>query len=198
MNKIKFFVAVLFLAGLFVGRGVYADGFVINLYYDANTQKLNLSGNKDNRVYRDKNADTSIVEFSKDTATGSYILKLYDANGVNFSNSEFDKQDGEFQLVIPYFSIAAKMEIVEKSNNKILSTEDLTHFMTCNVNGVCEPNIGETEGGCMGDCLGNTNKSSGVVSLESEASNLGEPESVSTEEETFLSKIFSFLTNLFR
>lgn len=199
MKNIKILLMVLFFGTIFLTQNVSADGFVINFYYDSQTKKLNLVGDKDERVFRDKNANTSIVEFSKDDTEGPYSLKLYDANGINFSISEFDKKEGSFQLIIPYFSIAAKMEIVENSSGKIIATEDLKNFMTCNGNGVCDPNIGENDKNCMGDCLVGSNKSPRTETLGADSLDSVESKVDSNpEEKSFWDKFFNFFSNLFK
>lgn len=144
----------LFAAGLFFlsVSNVFADGFVINLHYDSATKTLTFDKAAGKEVLRDQNADTSIVAFSNDMTIGPFILKLYDAQGIEISSSQFNKKDGAFQLIIPYFSLAAQLKIIEKSTDKELLVANLKEFLTCNGNGKCEPELGETTQSCLGDC----------------------------------------------
>jgi hypothetical protein len=77
---------------------------------------------------------------------------LYDSKGNEFSTSQFNKKDGAFKLIIPYFSIAAQLKIIEKSTNKEILSTDLKEYETCNGNGQCEDFLGETHLNCMDDC----------------------------------------------
>lgn len=199
----KLISAFIFALALFfsAASGARADGFVINLYY--NTAAKTLSLNKSVKsVSRDQNADTSIVEFSKDEAVGLYILKLYDAKGIEFSSSQFNKKDGAFQLIIPYFSIAAQLKVVEKSTEKELISADLKEFMTCNGNGKCEADLGETDLNCMGDCEASTSKSSTVTDTSASTKIIPLAEKVAAETDksqasSVWQKIVSFFSNLF-
>lgn len=155
MINIKKLLFLLSILVLFEVNDAKADSFVINLYFDQKTSVLTFDKQKNEDVIRDKNMEVSIVQFSKSQETGPYILKLYDVTGAEFSSTEFNKSDGSFQLIIPYFSVASKLSILEKKTNKEILSKDLTGFVTCNGNGKCEAELGETFDSCMADCLSN-------------------------------------------
>lgn len=158
---------------------VFADGFVINLYYDDTSNTLRFD-NAAESVERNQSIETSIVEFSKSdlcyvvNEDGSmydqcennsdidfrnqpfldpYILKIYDENNALFSMNAFDKREGVFQVTIPYFSLAKRLAIVERETNEEILSADLTKFMTCNGNGTCGDLLGENEFTCLSDCV---------------------------------------------
>lgn len=193
-----FAVALLFLSA----SDARADGFVINLYYNPAAKALTFNRSVKS-VSRDQNADTSIVEFSKDETVGPYILKLYDAKGIEFSSSQFDKKDGAFQLIIPYFSIAAQLKVIEKSTGKELLSADLKGFMTCNGNGRCEADLGETALNCMGDCKASASSADTAINNITTDSTVVPPagkavaETARSQASSVWQKIVNFFSNLF-
>lgn len=179
------------IIAFFVGHDAHADGFVINLYYVSSTNTLKFDEQATKNVERDTSADTSIVEFSKDETIGPYILELYNVKGIKFSENQFNKEnDKPFQLVIPYFSTAKSLRIVEKSTNAVLLSADLSEFTTCNGNGSCESNLGETRYNCMGDCSSNK-------SAQNSSVNATEKSAAVNSEESFGQKIIQFFRDLF-
>ncbi len=187
MKKKNIVMIVGCVIALCLGHDAHADGFVINLYYVSSTNTLKFDEQASKNVERKASADTSIVEFSKDTTVGPYILELYNVKGIKFSENQFNKEnDKPFQLVIPYFSTAKSLRIVEKSTNAVLLSADLSEFTTCNGNGSCEKNLGETEFNCMGDC--SSNKS---------AQNYIDKSATVNNEKSFGQKIIQFFRDLF-
>ena len=176
---------------------VYADGFVVNLFYNTTSHTLTFDKFVGENVSRDENADTSIIEFVKDETVGSYILKLYDINGVEFVSHEFNKKDGAFQLVIPYFSIANRLTIIDKSTSELLLVDDLSRYVSCNGNGKCESTLGETNLNCMGDCNASTTAQSMQVKNIDEQTNVKESAEVAESEKSIGQKIVQFFRNLF-
>lgn len=199
MNKIIKIYLIVFGIFFLSITNVLADGFVINLYYDAATKNLIFDKNASKSVLRDQNAKTSIVQFSNDDTIGPFILKLYDAQGIELSANQFNKKDGAFQLTIPYFSLATQLKIFEKSTSKELLVVDLNEFSTCNGNGKCEPNLGETDLNCMGDCKPSVVKNvsdNGSAFLTSNNSNTTNAVTTNTEELSWWQKIVLFFKNL--
>lgn len=191
MKKKNVMMIIGCIIALCVGHEVYADGFVINLYYISSTNTLKFDEQATKKVERDTSADTSIVEFSKDTTVGPYILELYNVKGIKFVENQFNKEnDKAFQLVIPYFSTAKSLRIVEKATNTVLLSADLSEFVTCNGNGSCEPNLGETEFNCMGDCSGNKSAKSYSANPADKSVEVGSQKSLGQ-------KIVQFFRDLF-
>lgn len=185
------------LSCLFIIEGAKADSFVISLNFDSKTGKLSFSNQEGGDVVRDKNIETSIIDFSKNKTTGSYILKLYDVTGAEFSSTEFDKSDKPFQLIIPYFSVASKLSIIEKSSNKEILSKNLTEFVTCNGNGKCEAELGETFNSCMGDCLSNPRTDQTVYIGDGINRDIPQDNPVIEIKKSFWQRILDFFKNLF-
>jgi hypothetical protein len=159
MKKLNYlfylFIAILALCN---PLRVRAEAFVISLYYNSATQSLSFDESLGKKVAHDQNVASSIYDFAHDNTVGQYILRLYDSSGESAVEKEFNKQDGRFSLIIPYFSIARELKIFDKNSNKELLSVDLSAFTTCNGNGVCEFEQGETGQNCIGDCAGGKNK----------------------------------------
>lgn len=195
--KTKFIFIALFC--LFFANSASADGFLVNLNFDPNTNILSFDKKAKKDVERDKNIEASIVEFSRNQEQGQYILKLYDVTGAEFSSTEFDKKDGAFQLIIPYFSVAAKMSIIQKSSNKEILSKDLSEFVSCNGNGKCEADLGESFDSCMSDCISNPRVDDTVYLGEGSGADAPENDQIPVIEvkKSLWQKILDFFKNLF-
>lgn len=154
MLKIKYIFPILFVLLFLNVKNALADAYLVHLYYNTTTKTLTFDKLTPENVSLDKNISPSISEFTQEseTVTGAYILTFYDRTNSEIISTQFDKQDGAFQLTIPYFSIATSLKIFEKSTGKELLNADLSNFTTCNGNGICEFEKGETAKNCLGDC----------------------------------------------
>lgn len=130
----------------------WAKSFSIHLYYDAKTERLSFDPEKEEKVsLRDK--FVSYSDFISEEKTGEYVLRLYESDGYGFDLTEFDKKYGSFNVNIPYFSTAKELKIFDKASGAELLQFDLSSFMTCNLNDVCEFEKGEHYYSCLGDCI---------------------------------------------
>jgi len=143
------FFLIFFILYCFNAKG---DVFSVHLFYDSNKKALFFDNESEENVSLDKEEDISIVEYAIDNSTGAYIIKLYDISGNVFSQNEFNPKVGKFDYKMPYFSVAEKMEIFEKSTNKKILETNLSNYLTCNGNGTCEFEKGENIDSCIGDC----------------------------------------------
>ncbi len=161
MPKLKYilFFIILFFLSINVKK-VFADAYVIHLYYDAKTQTLSFNNQASQNITVDKSYNPSITDFTDQSAdsSGSYLLTFYDSTNNPIISTRFNKQDGVFQITTPYFSIATSLKIFNSSNNKELLSANLTSLSTCNGNGICEYEKGETIQNCMQDCDSNNIK----------------------------------------
>ena len=131
---------------------VHASAYLIYLYYIPQDKTLDFDRKSSNNIVLDENIHPDYLAFAKKTEAGEYLLKLFDINDIEIINTEFNKSNGAFVLQIPYFSLANKLKIIEKASNKELLQADLSKYLTCNGNGICEFEKGETSLNCIGDC----------------------------------------------
>lgn len=129
-----------------------SDAFTIYFFYDTKANILSFDKFVPENVIHDTTKDISIVEFAQNKTSGEFILELYEADGKKIVSTEFNKQDGAFNLSIPYFSLATGLKVLEKSDNKELLSTNLSKFSVCNGNSICEYEKGETAQNCLGDC----------------------------------------------
>ncbi len=103
---------------------------------------------------QDKNAYISIFDFGSqaEQSTGPYALKLIDVYNHELVTLHFNAQAGNFSLTVPYFSTIQKMQVFENNNQTPILEQDLSSVNTCNANGVCEFEKGESGAGCIIDC----------------------------------------------
>jgi hypothetical protein len=160
MQKIKYFTFIILTFSFLNIQTVFASSYTIHLYYDTASQKLSFDKFADSKVSLDKSSNPSILEFVResDTASGAYVLTFYETTGNEIISTKFDVQSGAFQLAIPFFSTADKLTIFKTGSNEEVLSTDLSAFTTCNGNGICEYEKGETLQNCLGDC--DTNKPS--------------------------------------
>lgn len=155
LKKFFYSLFILFLSCLFFPDKAKADAFVVHFNYDAPSKKLFFEQGQD-PVSHDENASAYITDYINDQSMGPYILSLTDSQDTEIFSTQFDVQSGNFTVTIPYFSLAKTLKIIKKSENKEILSADLSSFITCNGNGVCEYEKGESLKTCIGDC-GKTN-----------------------------------------
>ena len=149
-KNIYYAVTIIFFVFLIFPVAAKADAFAIHFFYDIKTKTLRFDNAVSEPVSHDPNKYVSVVEFSKNTQPGSYILKIYDPSNNEIVSTEFNKQNGAFELDIPYFSLGYNMKVLNKSTGKEILNADLSKFNTCNGNGICEYEKGENITTCLG------------------------------------------------
>lgn len=144
----KYFIFILTLLAIPLTTHA-ASTMTINLFYSDN--KL-VFGNP--VVSQDKNAFISIIEFQNkiDVSTGDFVLKIIDCYNQELITEHFNAQPGGFSLTIPYFPTITKMQIFEKDSQQPILEQDLNYINTCNANGICELERGESGSDCIIDC----------------------------------------------
>lgn len=180
MKKTIFFSCI-FIFLISTSFQAKAEVFSIHLYYNAATNTLSFDKLKSEPVSYDKDTFLSILEFNATQGPGSYVLQLYDIDGNDALLTEFDAKEGAFDINIPYFSIGASLKIFEKSSGKEILSANLSEFITCNGNSICEFEKGETALNCIGDCA-NSNPEFSPETLNKLEDNNGSIKDVSTGE----------------
>jgi len=195
MKKNYLYIYIFGIIALFSWHDVFASSFIINLYFDDKTGNLTFDKDSSEGVTVDEDTEVSIVDFVQNENVGPYILKIYDVTGNEFSSTEFDRKSGSFKLVIPYFSIANEIKIVEKESKKEILKQDLRKYVKCNGNGKCETELGENFDDCLSDCL--NDRSGEAFNFDSGNHNPSEPAS-EVIEKSIWQKIVDFFKNLFK
>lgn len=154
MKNIKYIITILAFFLFLNIKGASADAYIIHLFYNTASKMLTFDKLVSDKVTLDKNISLSISEFTQSNAvsSGPYVLTFYDPTNNEIVSTQFDKQAGAFQLTVPYFSIASGLKIFDKVSKKEILSADLSTFATCNGNGICEFEKGETLLTCLEDC----------------------------------------------
>lgn len=113
----------------------------------------------------------SILEFSKSKTTGAYRLDLIDVSGSDVVSVPFNAAAGKFPITVPYFSIVSRFRVVSVATGAVLLEGDLSRFVTCNANGVCEHEKGENADSCISDCASGNVTFSEQTKLELDRNN---------------------------
>jgi len=146
---LNFFLIILFYAVIF--GNAKADVFVLNFNYDFNKNILNFSDQE--KVVLDKENNIPILEFiTGKRQTGDYVIRVFDIKDYELFDAEFQPKNGLFQLSIPYASTAKYLKIYIKNSNQEILNADLSQFITCNSNGICELEKKENIDTCVADC----------------------------------------------
>jgi hypothetical protein len=144
---------VVFL-GLFflLSNKAQASVFAAHLYYSSDQKNLKFDNTYPDNISLDSQKFISVFDFSDESNPGEYVAKLYDNTETILISGFFTAKAGAFSLDIPYISIADSLKIFSKSSGKELLSANLEQFITCNRNGICEFEKGETEETCLVDC----------------------------------------------
>lgn len=147
----KFFICFLILLFLNIPLLAKAETLFLNLSFDPQTKKLTFN-NEGVLVDHNTYLAPSPSRIPDDLSNYDMIVRLYDKD----NNELFAQGDnygyGNFTLTLPYFSLATKLDIQDAHTKNLLLEKNIKDLATCNGNGVCEFNKGETESSCLEDC----------------------------------------------
>jgi hypothetical protein len=147
-NYLIYFSFILFL---FLPVSVKADVFSIHFHYNTINKELSLVNNE---IILLKEKYVLPEEFQKMIGLkGEYDLTFYEANGSKIVSVEINPQNGEFSVEIPYLSLAGNCVITNNSTQKVIGRIDLSTYIRCNRNNICEFEKGENVVTCMPDCV---------------------------------------------
>jgi len=125
------------------------DVFVF--HFDRTGDKIMFDSTITNPVLKTDDPSFSFLVFSKAIHSGAYSLDLYDVSGAKAVSTKFDIAQGKSSFEVPYFSIVNRFQVVSATGATVLQG-DLSKFVTCNANGICEFEKGENNQTCLSDC----------------------------------------------
>jgi hypothetical protein len=153
--KQKLFVSILFFSACFLGlpQAALADVFEIRFYYDSAKDDLRFDRDAPYPVSLNKNKDLPIVEFDDMLLDpGPYEFLFLNAGGNQVEKRQFSPKPGAFMIEVPYYSVATAFGVRRSGSRDFFLTADIAGFSTCDNNGVCELEKGESIGTCLPDC----------------------------------------------
>ncbi len=152
-KKTSIFLLILLIAFIFFYDIAMADVFTVNFKYDFNAKKLYFS-DYNKKVILDNQKTLSLFEINEEEnkPEGDYVIKAFDPNEDELFSEEIRPTEEFFHVDIPYMATAQHLAIyTKKDGNKILDA-DLSQFISCNNNGICEYEKKENGLNCLGDC----------------------------------------------
>lgn len=128
---------------VFAQQNNFFDAIYLNLIFDG--KELTLNKNK---------PDNKSLEFGVPSLDiqGFYIVEFYKENNELITKLNTNLKRGENEIFLPWI-LNAKYLVFKDSRGKILGKIDISEFLTCNENRICEPT---EEYLCSLDCK-NTN-----------------------------------------
>lgn len=154
----KYFFLVFIFSFAIVPFFAQASAYRVYFRYDRNTGFLTFDESNGSPVQFERNLDVDTLEFINSESQGPFVIVFLFGTGEEIARKNFDPSlgNGIFVLDAPYFSFAKSIEIYRSGSNTPILLYDLSRFMTCNKNGICEYEKGENFDTCLPDCVGTT------------------------------------------
>ena len=130
----------------------HADTFEIMLQYDQSKNFLSFDARESLPVKQDINKSISIYDYEDAVTKGPFEYVIFDVTGYEMDRKQFTPQQGYFSLELPYYSIAKTLKIKRVDSDEYILSQDLSDFVTCNANSICELENKETIESCIVDC----------------------------------------------
>ena len=153
----KYFFLVFLLTIGILPSYVEASAYRVHFRYDRNVERLAFDESNGSPVQFERNLDVDILEFINSESSGQFVIVFLFGTGEEIARKNFDFTSGDvFTLDVPYFSFAKSIEIYRSDSSLPMLSYDLSQFMTCNKNTICEYEKGENFDTCLPDCIGAT------------------------------------------
>lgn len=157
MRKVFAFLLMGVLLELFPFSQASAAVYQIHFRYDTSSSRLMFDESKGVPVQVDSSRDLNPLEFFDENGSGSFSLRFLFDNGEEIARKDFiPSVNGSFTFDAPYLSFARSIVVYRSGVNAPILSYDLSKFLTCNKNGICEYEKGENMNTCLPDCVGTT------------------------------------------
>ncbi len=154
----KYFFLFTYIFYLFFPLVSYASVFDIHFLYDSKNNRLVLDPNVSNPIFLNKEKDPSVMEFLQKESSGDFEISILYGDGYEVVRKKFLPVDGKFVFQVPYFSLATTLNVFKGVEIEPIISYDLSSFVSCYKNNICEYERGETIDTCLPDCVGKTTK----------------------------------------
>ncbi len=135
-----------------------ASAYQIHFRYDQETKFLTFDESSGVPISVDKDQDVNPLEFASSESAGNYSIAFLFATGEEIIRKNFDPtmKSNTFVLNTPYYSFAKSLAVYRDESNTPILFYDLSQFVMCNENDICEYEKGENMNTCLPDCVGTT------------------------------------------
>jgi len=171
----KFFVLLVSFLSFFSFNLVASANatLTIHFYYDVAKSTLSFDDNFSPVISLDKHKNIYITEFeSSYTFPGKYELVFLDSNDEIIDSVQFAPTAGSFTIDAPDFNITKTIAVRDTGSREFFLKKDISQYISCNNNRICEYEKGETEISCIPDC-GNSQISYSAQTLSTISQNGG-------------------------
>lgn len=153
-NIFVFFLVSVFFGLLPLSRAD-ASIYQIHFRYDKGSNRLMFDESKGNPIQVNPDQNLNPLEFFDEGAGGDFSLVFLFENGEEIARKNFSPDtDGAFLFDAPYLSFARSLAVYQSGISAPILSQDLSQFLTCNENNICEYENGENMNTCIPDCVG--------------------------------------------
>ncbi len=151
MKKIFYFTLFIIFLYTVLPHSVYADIFSLQIFYNSSINKFELK-NKNESLLKDGEIYPELFQKLIDTK-GKFNIIFYEKDGTVIVSIGFNPVEGLNKIELPYLSLSSYCKIIDNANKKEMLRIDLSKYVKCNRNSICEYERGEDVTTCMPDCV---------------------------------------------
>ena len=150
----KFFLFLLLLLFFFSGGVVLAESVLhVHLFYDSAQKTIAFDKAFSPTISPDKSKTIYITEFDEQySSPGPYELDFIDSDDTVINQIQFTPATGSFTIDVPDYSITKTIAIRKTGASSYILKQDISKYISCNNNRICEYEKGETDRSCIPDC----------------------------------------------
>lgn len=154
-GRIRIFLFVSLFFVFFPVHGVDASVYQVHFRYDKSADRLVLDESEGVPVRVNPDMTLNPLEFFDEGTGGEFSFRFFFENGEEIAHKNFDVgASGPFLFAVPYVSFARSFAVYKSGVTSPIVSYNLSNFLTCNRNGVCEYEKGENFETCLPDCVG--------------------------------------------
>lgn len=150
-NHMKYILLLLICFTAFVPGIALADSYVVNLFNDNGNLRFDKFIDK---IELDSQTDTiENLQNKVPVPETEYVIRLISSNrDVPSIDLPVQPEQSDFSKLVPYFPHTREIQLVRGS--EIIDSVDVSEFLTCNSDNVCQYENGENLSTCLADCSG--------------------------------------------
>lgn len=150
----KFFLFLLLLLFFFSEGVVLAESVLrVHLFYDSTQKTIAFDKAFSPIISPDKSKTIYVTEFDEQySSPGPYELDFIDSDDTVINQIQFTPATGSFTIDVPDYSITKTIAIRKTGASSYILKQDISQYISCNNNRICEYEKGETDTSCIPDC----------------------------------------------
>jgi hypothetical protein len=156
-NMKKTIFTVLVFALMSFGNAVFAweATLEIRLFYNQSTDTVSFDTSRQPTIYLNRNKLTYIIDFDEAYQNnGPYEIIFLDKGGLEIDKKQFTPTLDSFTIEAPDYHITKTVAIRKTGSTSYLLKQDISQYISCNLNNLCEYEKNEDMDNCIPDCAG--------------------------------------------